>query len=137
MDTETMSANQWPGTLGWPLRIHEPGALVQSAGGDFVNNLAVNILDIVDAEQTSIKLYIDKPTNLPVQVWYRKWNATINDWNEYTDIYSDYQTFQGIATPMHIQRSTNGERISEVYRGTAVYNETYAFQLFADPTVQP
>jgi hypothetical protein len=117
------------------LRIREPGALVQNAGVDFVNNLAVNILDIVDAEQTQIKLYIDKRTDLPAQVGYRKWNPTINDWDEYADEYADYRTFQGIATPMHITRSLNGERFSEVYRSTVVYNETYPPQLFADPSI--
>jgi hypothetical protein len=116
------------------LRIHEPGALVQSAGGDFVNNLAVSILDIVDTEQTQIKLYIDKRTDLPAEIWYRKWNPAINDWDEYTDIYADYRVFQGITTPLHITRSLNGERFSEVYRSTATYNETYPGQLFADPS---
>ena len=117
------------------LRIHEPGALVQTAGVDFVNNLAVNILDIVDTEQTQIKLYLDKRTDLPDQVSYRKWNPTINDWDEYADVYADYRTFQGIATPMHITRSLNGERFSEVYRNAVTYNETYPPQLFADPSV--
>jgi hypothetical protein len=116
------------------LRIHEPGVLVQSAGGDFVNNLAVSILEIVDAEQTQIKLYIDKRTDLPAEVWYRKWNPVINDWDEYTDIYADYRIFQGINTPLHITRSLNGERFSELYRSDAVYNETYSVQLFADPS---
>ena len=116
------------------LRINEPGALVQAAGVDFVNNLAVNILDIVDADQTQIKLYLDKRTDLPAEVWYRKWNPTINDWDEYTDIYADYRVFQGINTPLHITRSLNGERFSEVYRSDAAYNETYSTQLFADPS---
>jgi hypothetical protein len=116
------------------LRIHEPGALVQSAGVDFVSNLAVNILEIVDTEQTQIKLYIEKRTDLPAEVWYRKWNPAINDWDEYTDIYADYRVFQGINTPMHITRSLNGERFSEVYRSTVTYNETYPPPLFADPS---
>jgi hypothetical protein len=116
------------------LRIHEPGVLVQSAGGDFVNNLAVGILEIVDTEQTQIKLYIDKRTDLPAEVWYRKWNPALNDWDEYTDIYADYRMLQGINTPLHITRSLNGERFSEVYRNTGTYNETYPAQLFADPS---
>ena len=116
------------------VRIHEPGILVQTAGVDFVDNVSVDILDIVDAQQTQIKLYINKQTSLPVQIEYRKWNPDINDWNEYSDIYSDYQTYQGIATPKRISRSRNGERISEVYRDSATYNETYPAEIFADPS---
>jgi len=115
------------------LRVHEPGVLVQTAGVDFMNNVNVDILDVVDAQQTQVKLYVNKQNGLPVQIWYRKWNPTINDWNEYTDIYSDYQTYQGIATPKRITRSLNDRRISEVYRDTATYNETYPPQLFMDP----
>jgi hypothetical protein len=116
------------------LRIHEPGALVQAAGSDFVDNVAVDILDIVDAQQSQIKLYLAKQTGLPTQISYRKWNATIQDWDEYSDTYSDYRPFQGIMTPMHITRSLNGQRVAENYRSTAEYNETYAPELFVAPS---
>lgn len=115
------------------LRIHEPGALVQAAGVDFVNNLPVDILDIVDARQTQIKLCLAHQTALPVEVTYRKWNAEVNDWDDYADDYADFRTFQGIGTPMHITHSRDGRRYSEVYRNSAVYNETYPQRIFNDP----
>ncbi len=115
------------------LRIHEPGALVQSAGVDFVNNLPVDILDVVDATQTQIKICLEHATGLPVEVRYRKWDAEINDWDEYADDYADFRTFQGINTAMHIARSRNGRRFSELYRGSAVYNESYPQKIFEDP----
>jgi hypothetical protein len=115
------------------LRIREPGTLVQSQGVDFVNNLPVDVLDIVDASQTQIKLCLAHQTALPVEITYRKWNKEINDWDEYADDYADFRTFQGVATAMHITRSRNGRRFSEVYRNAAVYNETYSSKLFQDP----
>jgi hypothetical protein len=115
------------------LRIHEPGTLVQPAGVDFVNNLPVDILEIVDAQQTQIKLCLDKQTALPVEISYRKWNTEANDWDQYADDYADYRTFQGIATAMHITRTLNGRRFSELYRSSAVYNESYPARLFQDP----
>ena len=116
------------------LRIHEPGALVQTAGSDFVDNVAVDILDIVDAQQNQIKLYLAKQTGLPTEILYRKWNPTTEDWDEYSDTYSDYRPFQGIMTPMHITRSLNGQRVAENYRSTAVYNESYPTELFVAPS---
>lgn len=116
------------------LRIHEPGALVQTAGSDFVDNVAVDILDIVDAQQTQIKLYLAKQTGLPTQISYRKWNPTTQDWDEYSDTYADYRPFQGIMTPMHITRSSNDQRVAEIYRSTAAYNETYPPELFVAPS---
>jgi hypothetical protein len=115
------------------LRIREPGTLVQSAGVDFVNNLPVDVLDIVDANQTQIKLCLAHQTALPVEITYRKWNKEINDWDDYADDYADFRTFQGIATAMHITRSRNGRRFSELYRNSAVYNETYPQKIFQDP----
>jgi hypothetical protein len=115
------------------LRIHEPGTLVQSVGADFVNNLPVDILAIVDAKQTQIKLYLNRQTALPVEINYRKWNAEANEWDEYDDDYADFRTFQGVATAMHISRSLNGRRFSEVYRSSAIYNESYPPRIFEDP----
>ena len=115
------------------LRIHEPGTLVQSAGVDFVNNLPVDILEIVDAKQTQIKLCLAHQTALPVEITYRKWNPEVNDWDDYADDYADFRTFQGVATAMHITRSRNGRRFSELYRNSVVYNETYAQKIFQDP----
>lgn len=115
------------------LRIYEPGTLVQTAGVDFVSNRSVDILEIEDAQQTQIRLCLDKQTALPVEVWYRKWNATANDWDEYADDYADFRSFQGIMTAMHITRTLNGRRFSELYRGQVEYNETYPPKLFEDP----
>lgn len=115
------------------VRIHEPGTLVQAEGVDFVNNLPVDILDIVDARQTQIKLCLAHQTALPVEITYRKWNAEVNDWDDYADDYADFRTFQGVSTPMHITHSRNGRRYSEVYRNAAVYNETYPEKIFHDP----
>lgn len=116
------------------VRIHEPGALVQAAGSDFVDNVAVDILDIVDAQQGQIKLYLAKQTGLPIQISYRKWNPTIQDWDEYSDTYADYRSFQGIMTPLHITRSLNDQRVAEIYRNTAVYNDTYPPEMFVAPS---
>jgi hypothetical protein len=116
------------------LRIHEPGTLVQTAGVDFVDNVTVNVLDMVDARQTQVKLYLSTQTGLPVQISYRKWNAEINDWDEYSDIYGNYATYQGITVPKQISHLRNDRRVSEVFRDSAVFNETYPPGIFEDPT---
>ena len=140
MHLESDEINQWKFANRYSLenllrlRIHEPGALVQTAGSDFVDNVAVDILDIVDAQQTQIKLYLAKQTGLPTQISYRKWNPTTQDWDEYSDTYADYRPFQGIMTPLHITRSLNGQRLAELYRNAAAYNETYPPELFVAPS---
>jgi hypothetical protein len=112
------------------LRIHEPGTLVQDSGVDFVENLPAHVLEIFDDQHTQVKLYLDTRNFLPIRITYRIRNPKTQDWNDYADVYSDYQPFQGIQTAMHIGRFVDDERVSEVYRNSARYNETYPPEYF-------
>lgn len=107
------------------LRVREPGTLVQTGGQDFVDNVPVLILDVFDSRQVELKLYLNQSTSLPVQVMYRVLNPDTHEWDDYADIYSDYQTFQGIQTPMHIVRYENGNRVAETFRTEVRYNDPY------------
>ena len=102
--------------------IKESGVLVLDHGVDFVTNQPVYVIDITDADDVQIHLYLRKDNYLPLRVTYRVQNSNTRDWDDYTDDYSDYQRFDGIMTPMNIARSENGERIGQVYRNKASYN---------------
>jgi hypothetical protein len=115
------------------LRIREPGVLIQDAGSDFVENLAVRVLDILLSNHIEVKLYVNKADSLPVRVTYRVQNPQTQEWEEYSDVYGDYRNVQGIQTPMHITRSLNDDRVSETFRSTAKYNEAFPAGLFQPP----
>ena len=116
------------------VRLHEPGALVQRGGVDFVDLTAVQIIEIFDTHHVHVTLALSQKTWLPVRISYRVQDPKTQDWNEYADDYSDYQTFQGIATPMHIARFLNGERVGETFRSKARYNDTYPPRSFEPPS---
>ena len=107
------------------LRIHEPGILIQQGGVDFVDNVATQSLDMVDAQETQLKLDLNRQTLLPVSVTYRVRDPKTGDWNEFADVYSDYKNIEGIMTPMHIARFMDEERVSEVFRSFAQYDDAY------------
>jgi len=107
------------------LRIHEPGVLIQDGGTDFVDNLPALVVDIIEVGGAHVKVCLHKATFLPLRVTYRVQDPETRQWEEYTDIYSDYRTFQGVRTPMHLTRLMNGERFSEVFRSAVQYNEEY------------
>jgi hypothetical protein len=115
------------------LRIHEPGMLVQDGGEDFVDEAPVRMLSMVDALQNQITLYVHRSTNLPIRIAYHVLNPISKDWDDYVDVYGDYKAFQGIQTPMHITRFLNDDRVSETYRNTAKYNESYPAGTFDQP----
>jgi hypothetical protein len=112
------------------LRIHEPGMLIQPGGVDFVDNVATQALEMVDAQGTQLKLDLNRQTLLPVRVTYRVRDPKTGDWTEFADVYSDYRNIQGIMTPMHIARFLDDERVSEIFRSSARYDDEYPSTYF-------
>jgi hypothetical protein len=108
----------------------ESGVLVLDHGVDFVVNQPAYVIDIIDAQNVHIRLYLRKDNYLPLRVTYRVQNSSTQDWDEYVDDYSDYQRFDGIMTPMNIVRTLNDERIGAVYRNKASYNVTVPANYF-------
>jgi hypothetical protein len=115
------------------LRIREPGLLILSGGGDFVDNVPTRGLEIQEVQGTNIRLDLHRQTFLPIRISYRVQNPKTHEWEEYADIYADYQSVQGIQTPMHITRFLNGERVSEIFRNSAQYDESYPAGYFEPP----
>jgi len=107
------------------LRIREPGVLIQEGGSDFVDNLATRVVDIIDSHHVNVKVYLNRVDFLPVRIAYRVQNPSTEEWENYADAYSDYRSTQGIQTPMHISRLLNDERIAEIFRNSAQYDENY------------
>jgi len=116
------------------LRIHEPGVLIQAGGTDFVDNVPTLALDIFEAGGAQIKLLLHRQTYLPIRISYRVQDPKTLEWDEYFDVYGDYQRFQGVNTPLHISRFVNGERVSETIRNTAQYDEVYPEGYFGPPS---
>lgn len=115
------------------LHIREPGVLIQEGGVDFVDDVPTRVLEIIEAEGAQARLYLHQQTFLPVRIDYKSRDPRTREWDEFTDVYGDYQNIQGIRTPMHIGRFVNGERVSEIFRRTARYDEDYPAGYF-EPT---
>jgi hypothetical protein len=101
------------------------GTLVLTAGTDFVDLQPVRVLEIVDSHGVDVKLYVQSSSYLPVRIAYRTRQRQDQDWTDVAEVYSDYQTFQGIQTPMHVTRYEDGSRTLELFRTRATYNEQY------------
>jgi hypothetical protein len=113
--------------------IKQTGVLILDHGVDFVANQPVYVINIIDAQDVHINLYLHKPDYLPLRVTYHVENSITHDWDDYVDDYSDYQSFDGIATPMSIGRTLNAERIGQTFRGNARYNIAIPANYFQPP----
>jgi hypothetical protein len=112
------------------LRINEPGVLIQVGKMDFVDNVPTQGLEITALGGISIRLDLHRQSLLPTRITYRIRNVKEDAWDEYSIAYSDYKSFDGIQTPMHIYRSLNGERVGETFLSYAHYNEDYPANYF-------
>jgi hypothetical protein len=112
------------------LRINEPGVLIQVGKMDFVDNVPTQGLEITAPGGISVRLDLHRQTFLPTRISYRIRNVKEDAWDEYSSAYSDYKSFDGIQTPMHIYRSLNGERVGETFLNYAHYNEDYPASYF-------
>jgi hypothetical protein len=115
------------------LRIHDPGVLIQLGGSDFVDNVPTQVVDIYESGGGHIRLELNRQSFLPTRISYRVQNPKTGDWDDYADVYSDYQSFQGIMTPMHIARFIDGDRAAETFRTGAQYNQDYPPDYFQPP----
>ena len=113
--------------------IKESGVLILDHGVDFISNQPAYVIDIFDARNVQIRLYLRKSDYLPLRVTYSIQNSATQDRDEYSDDYSDYQSFDGVMTPMNINRQLNGERIGAVYRNKASYNVNVPANYFQPP----
>jgi hypothetical protein len=113
--------------------IKESGVLILDHGVDFVSNQPAYVIDIIDARNVHIRLFLRKTNYLPLRVIYSIQNPTAEDRDEYVDDYSDYQSFNGVMTPMNVTRLLNGERVGAIYRNKASYNVSVPANYFQPP----
>jgi len=106
------------------VRLHEPGWIFESKGADVIENAAVEIVDLTDAENRTTTVYFDHITKLPVrQVFYRRDTVT-KDKNEEVTHFTKYRDAGGgVQWPFAIERDRNSEKIYEIFSTTVEVND--------------
>lgn len=113
--------------------IRQNGVLILDHGVDFVSNRTAYVIEIFDAQNDRIKLYLRKSNYLPIRVDYRLENPVSHYRDYYVVNYSDYQQFDGIMTPMDVVTVRNGYRFGAFYRNSAKYNVNVPANYFEAP----
>ncbi len=60
-------------------RLNAPEAMFEAKGADVVENQPVETLDIFDAENRNVTVWINSSTWLPAKQSFRRWDPVIND----------------------------------------------------------
>jgi hypothetical protein len=117
------------------VRLHERGWIFESKGADVIENAAVEIVDLTDADNRTTTVYFDRITKLPVrQAFYRR-DPVTKDKNEEVTHFTKFRETGGIQWPFAIERDRNGEKIFEIFSTSVEVNDPkVGFNLFALPS---
>lgn len=114
-------------------RLDEPGLLVEWRGGDLWQGQRVEVIEITDADNRSVTVFLHASTLLPVrQVFYRRDPKTRLRVEEVT-VYSKYRDAGGVQWPFVIERERDGAKIFQMYSERVEVNRGLPENLFRLP----
>jgi hypothetical protein len=114
-------------------RLQEPGLVFESIGSDVIENIPMNIVEIIDAQNRVVTAYFHPTTKLPVrQKWAWRDPAT-RERNEEITRFSRYRAVDGIQWPFQINRERNGRKIYEMFADSVAINQPMDEKRFAKP----
>ena len=116
------------------MRMDEPGLIFETRGRDVVENQSVEILDVVDAENRKLTVYINANTHLPVKQTFQRWDNNINDRRDEVTRFTKYrEAGNGVMWPYDVQKERDKERLSQLYADKIVIGEDLKSTLFELP----
>ncbi len=102
--------------------VNEPGILMVDAGSDFIDNVTVFVVEIVDVQRVRIKIFVDKNRLLPVRIAYRLQHPRTRIWEDYALTYGNFKMLSGILVPRRETRWRNRQRKAELFYNQIIFN---------------
>jgi len=94
----------------------------------------VDAIDIFDAENRNIRVWVNSDTFLPSKQRYRRWDDTIDDWREEVTRYSKYRDAgNGVMWPHTTERERDTEKIYQLYSEKVTVNDALPESMFELP----
>lgn len=115
-------------------RLDEPGIIFDSRGSDIVDNQPVEIVDVTDADNRTVTVYLSRTTHLPIRQVYMRRDPNTKDRDEEVTFFSKYRDVGGgVMWPFAIERAHNGEKIFQIFSGSVTVNRGLLDDLFTLP----
>ncbi len=115
-------------------RLHEKGMTFESRGSDVIDNMPVEIVDLIDADNQVTTVYFHRSMKAPVRQVFTRRDPVTKLKDEEVTLFSKYREVDGVQWPYAIQRERNGEKIFEMYSDTVQVNKALEDKLFLIPT---
>jgi hypothetical protein len=115
-------------------RFDEPGVGFEHHGPDVVENAAVETLQIFDADNRNVTVWIHSGTFLPVKQRFERFDDTLKRKREEIARFTKYrESGNGVMWPHDLQRERDGEKIFEMYADRINVGEELRADLFELP----
>jgi hypothetical protein len=115
-------------------RLGEPGLIVEWQRSDVVDIRPAEIVNITDADNRVVTVYLDATTGLPLRQVYVRRDPKTRDRLEELTLFSKYRDVGGgVQWPYAIQRLRNEEMIYQIYSDSVEVNRRLPGTLFELP----
>jgi hypothetical protein len=111
-------------------RVHEDGMIFRYGGLDIVNLHEVDWVELVDSDDRTIRLAMERTTHLPIEKIIQTRDPNTRVTTEEIELYSNYHPINGIQTPFQIERNRNGMKTYQVFFDKCEYNTGLPASLF-------
>jgi hypothetical protein len=100
---------------------------------DVALNTQVNIVDISDSEDHTVRVYFDEITKLPLRQEYTTWDPIGKQRSVEVTDYSKYRQVNGVQWPYVTHRARNGEALYEIFADKVEIDADLPAKTFALP----
>jgi len=114
----------------------EPGMQFYYLGSQFLDNRRVEVVEMVDAENESLVLYLDAETHLPLRLRYRERDELTREMVEVVEYYGIYIDFDGVRSPRQITRERARIRVFEATELKVDFKAPIAEELFTRESLE-
>src|ERR1035437_263902 len=119
-------------SLEWVIRkwLGASDTMVLYNGTAMVEQQLVDQVTILNSTNDSVTLSVDPRSHLPVKKTYSYRDPLDRQFDEDSEVFSNYRLIQGIQTPLSVVRQRNGEMSGQRFVTSATYNNGFPPTMF-------
>lgn len=110
--------------------IKAPGVVIVYEGADMRDRRPVDKVSVLTAANDSMTIEIEQGTHLPLQRSFEWRNDQFKDHDVDEEVYGDWRTYDGIATPMNMTSYKNGDMVAQNFYTKVKFNGALEPELF-------
>lgn len=115
------------------VRRNEPGMTFDYVGSDVYVSTHVEIVDITDAQDRTVRVYFDHNTLFPIRATYNWMDPVTKEHNDESMEYDKYRDAGGVMWPFTIERERNGYKTYQMFASSVQVDQTVPAGIFDLP----